>query len=70
MVFVETLGNGKQYENTRLSTLKFLKILKKVNSFFTDLIIFFFFKKRRLDRRMFFKSLQFPKVSSKNIYYC
>ena len=27
-------------------------------------------QKRRVERRMFFKSLQFPKVSAKNIHYC
>ena len=42
MFFAETLGNDKQHENKRLSTLKFLKNKKKVNSCFTDLIIFFF----------------------------
>ena len=46
MFFAETLENDKQHKNTRSSTLKFLKILKKFYACFTDLIIFFkFFKK-------------------------
>ena len=69
MFFAETLGNDKRHENTRLSTLKFLQNLKKVNSCLTDLIIFFLiYQKRRLDRRMFSYSLPFPKVSAKNIH--
>ena len=72
MFFAETLENGKLHKNTRLSTLKFFKKLKKINSCFTNLIHFFliFQKKKRADRRMFCYSLPFFKVSAKNIYYC
>ena len=66
--FSESLGNGKEHVNTRLSTLKFLKIKKKVNSCFTNLIIIFLiFQKRRRSRRMFSYSLLFYKVLAKNI---
>ena len=41
MFVAETLRNGKQHENTRLSTLKFLINRKKAIFCFTDLIIFF-----------------------------
>ena len=56
------------------TTYQFLilkKIKKQVNSCFTDRIILsLIFQKRRVDRRMFFYYLPFPKVSEKNIYYC
>ena len=52
MIFAETLGNGKQHKNTRLSAPKFKKIKKKFNSYFTNLRFFLVFQKRRVGRRM------------------
>ena len=66
MFFAETLGNGKQHENTRLSILKFLKNKKKVNSCFADLIIFLNFSKKEEWIDVYFPNLyNLPKFQQK-----
>ena len=70
MFFDETVGHGKQDENTRLYTHKFLKNFFKKFLLYRPNNFFLIFRKRRVDRCVFSYSLPFPKISAKNIYYC